>query len=123
MTVNLYNIYKYNKISKIIDIINNLLKDKKYEEAYYKAAAILEFINANLIMKKYNIKLQDTNLSNVIDIYSKKDEELFKQMISINGTYNMIEKNNISDEDVEYLLIKIDGILGYIIEKYGDIIE
>lgn len=122
MTVKLDNICRHDKLANIINIINSLLENKKYEEAYYKASAVLEFINANLIMKKFNIKLEDTNLSNIIEIYSKSDKELFRQMISINGTYNAIEINDITEEDIEYLLIKVDEILGYIVEKYGNII-
>ena len=119
MNQTLNNIIKFEKLNNIVNIINDYIDDERYIEAYYKAAAMLEFINANLVMKKFKIKLDDTNIIKFIEIYNKKDKELSKKMISVNGEYNMIDTNEITNHDVEFLLLKIDDILEYIVGKYG----
>lgn len=119
MNQTLSNILKYKKLNKAMEFIDKYKDNGNYKEAYYKAAAMLEFINANLVMKKFKVKLTDTDIINFIEIYNEKDKQLSKKMISINGEYNMIDTNNITETDLQYLLVDIDDVLEYISQKYG----
>lgn len=119
MNQELNSILKFEKLNNVMAIIEKYMEEGNFKEAYYKAAAMLEFVNANLAMKKFKIKIDDTDIINFIEIYNKEDKELSRKMISINGEYNNIDSNKIRSFDVEYLLLKIDDILEYIINTYG----
>ena len=113
------NILKVQKLNNAMQSIQNYKDKRNYKAAYYKAAAMLEFINANLVMRKFKINIDDTDIIKFIEIYNEKDKILSKKMISINGEYNSIDNNEITEEDLNYLLFKIDEIIEYIINEYG----
>lgn len=116
------NLYSNDNLNeKVNKIIKEMNKDN-LEKTFSRCQALLEFINVFFIEKYKNIKLEDYNITRIIRVYQKIDENLFEQMISINDTYNTVFENEIREEDVEYLLSKIDYIYGYIKEKYGDIV-
>lgn len=116
------NILKCEKLQNVMNVIEELIDNQKYSKAYYKVAAMLEFVNANLLMKYFKIKLNNTDISNMIELYASKDKELCKQMMSINAEYNNIDTNNIKKNDVIYLLLRVNDILEYIHNKYGEVV-
>lgn len=119
MDIEYSNIIKYNRLKNNLKDILSYMDNEDYTNAYYKAVALLEFVNSVLLMKQFKIKLQDTGITNIIEHYSKLDKELFSKMLGINSEYNRIDDNSISKSDVEYLLMDIDYIVGYIVNKYG----
>ncbi len=119
MDIEYSNIIKYNRLKNNLKDILSYMDNEDYTNAYYKAVAMLEFVNSVLLMKQFKIKLQDTGITNIIEHYSKLDKELFSKMLGINSEYNRIDDNSISKSDVEYLLMDIDYIVGYIVNKYG----
>ncbi len=118
MEIEYNNIIKYNVLEKNLKDILSYMDNGDYTNAYYKAAAMLEFVNSVLLMKQFKIKLKDTGITNIIEHYSKLDKELFSKMLGVNSEYNKIG-DSIFKSDVEYLLMDIDYIVGYITNKYG----
>ncbi len=101
---------------KLIDILVDL---RRYKEAYFKLAIILEYINILFITKVLNIPIQNSNIINICNIYSKKDSELANKMIDINGDYNLVSNLSYFDiDDVEFLATSIYDIYDYMKNNY-----
>lgn len=115
------NILKYDKSKKMLDKIYEYIEKNEYKEAYYKAAALIEFININILMRKFNVKLEDSSVSNIMKEYSKRDEVLFGVMTGLIREYSTIDIDSIEMSDVEYLVSEADYILKYATEKYGNL--
>lgn len=113
------NILKYDKLKEMLDKVYEYMERKEYKEAYYKAAALIEYININILIKKFNIKLEDSSITNIAKEYSKKDDVLFKETISLIGEYNMVDMDRVDMSDVEYLVSEADYITKYVTENYG----
>ncbi len=119
---NLESLYKNKKLKEKLEQIQILIDDNKNKEAYFKLAAILEYINVKLLTKKLGEKLLNYNIEEIIKKYYNKDEFLFKKMQSVNGMYNFVSGKEINVQDVVSLGITIDYIYEYMIEKYGEFI-
>lgn len=119
---NLESLYKNKKLKEKLEQIQILIDDNKNKEAYFKLAAILEYINVKLLTKKLGEKLLNYNIEEIIKKYYNKDEFLFKKMQSVNGMYNLVSGKEINVQDVVSLGITIDYIYEYMIEKYGEFI-
>ena len=119
---NLESLYKNRKLKEKLEQIQILIDDNKNKEAYFKLAAILEYINVKLLTKKLGEKLLNYNIEEIIKKYYNKDEFLFKKMQSVNGMYNFVSGKEINVQDVVSLGITIDYIYEYMIEKYGEFI-
>lgn len=113
------NILKYDKLKKMLDKVYEYVSKKEYKEAYYKAAALIEYININILMKKFNVKLVDSSIANIAKEYSKKDKTLFEVVASLIGEYNVIDIEQVDISDVEYLVSEADYITKYATENYG----
>ena len=101
---------------KLIDILVDL---RRYKEAYFKLAIILEYINILFITKVLNIPIQNSNIINICNIYSKKDSELANKMIDINGDYNLVSNlSYFNIDDVEFLAASIYDIYDYMKNNY-----
>lgn len=101
---------------KLIDILVDL---RRYKEAYFKLAIILEYINILFITKALNIPIQNSNIINICNIYSKKDSELANKIIDINGDYNLVSNLSYFDiDDVEFLATSIYDIYDYMKNNY-----
>jgi hypothetical protein len=87
------------------------------------ARVLLEYINAIYLIGTFKIEMPDYNIIRIISEYAKIDEHIFNQMTAINALYERVDENGINEIDLEYLLLKIDEIYGYIKNKYGDIKE
>ena len=119
---NLESLYKNKKLKEKLEQIQILIDDNKNKEAYFKLAAILEYINVKLLTKKLGEKLLNYNIEEIIKKYYNKDEFLFKKMQSVNGMYNFVSEKEINVQDVVSLGITIDYLYEYMIEKYGEFI-
>ena len=119
---NLESLYKNKKLKEKLEQIQILIDDNKNKEAYFKLAAILEYINVKLLTKKLGEKLLNYNIEEIIKKYYNKDEFLFKKMQSVNGMYNFVSGKEINVQDVVSLGKTIDYIYEYMIEKYGEFI-
>lgn len=104
--------------------VETILKEKNNNKnAYIGCMALLEYINVKLLKDYMKVDMPDYNIVRIMTEYSKVDQKLFDLMVDINGEYNTIDLENIEDEDIESLLYDIDFIYGYILEKYGDIVN
>ena len=113
---------KNNYLKEKLEIINNLIKEQDFKEAYFKLAAILEFINIKYIKHKYNMDMPNSTVINIANTYEDRDEKLFKEMLAINAEYNQIDTNNVTMDDVEYLAGMVDTIYEYMLESTGEFI-
>lgn len=109
------NQYLKSKLEVLLSIENDL------EKQYRMAQAILEYINVYYITIVSKRKLEDYNIMKIIDNYATLDEEIFDQMVAINALYNQIDQKEYDEEDIEYLLLKIDYIYELLKNKYGEI--
>ena len=119
MNNNNQNSYITEKVEKILKDLEDI-KNHDIRKIYKDCQILLEFINAFLLAQKFNIKIQKYDMIKIIDEYINIDPNLLKEMTAIVGENNMIK--DITVNDVEYLLYKIDYIYGYMQEKYGIII-
>lgn len=116
------NLEKNNYLKEKLAIIDKLIKEQDYKEAYFKLAAILEFINIKYIKHKYNMDMPNSTVINIANTYEDRDEKLFKEMLAINAEYNQIDTNNVTMDDVEYLASMVDTIYEYMLESTGEFI-
>lgn len=119
---NIEELSENTNIKEKLNIIEKLMDEENYEEAYYKLAAILEYINIKLIRNKLNINIKDSDIVNIINIYQDKDATLFKNMLNVNGQYNMVSELGIDEDDVIFLASIINSNYKYMLEKYGEFI-
>ncbi len=113
---------KNNYLKEKLEIIDNLIKKQDYKEAYFKLAAILEFINIKYIKHKYNMDMPNSTVINIANTYEDRDEKLFKEMLAIDAEYNQMDTNNVTMDDVEYLAGMVDTIYEYMLESTGEFI-
>lgn len=108
-------------LTKKIKLIDKLITLKKYKDAYFKLAVILEYINVLFINKILKINISNSDIMNICQIYLKNDKKLANKMISINGEYNLISENIsfLNIDDVEILAANIYDIYKYMITNYG----
>ena len=117
------NILKYDKLKKMLEKVNEYVDKEEYKEAYFKVAALIEYININILIRKFSVKLEDTSITNIIKEYAKKDETLYEIMIGINAEYNAIDIDKVDLSDIEYLVEEADYITEYVTEKDGNLLE
>ena len=110
------NKYLNEKVNMILEKVNNIEKYNS-NDIYYACQTLLNYINFSLIAKAFKIKLQGFDIIKVIEIYQQYDNELYEEMLGINGEYN--SDDDITKSDIEYLLRKIDLIYAIIVEKFG----
>lgn len=111
------NQYLKSKLEVLLSTQNDI------EKQYRMAQAILEYINVHYITVLLKRKLEDYNIMKIIDNYAELDENIFEQMVAINALYNQMDQEEFEEEDVEYLLLKIDYIYELLKNKYGEIKE
>lgn len=104
--------------------VENILRDFKRNnnKAYLKAQALLEFLNAKIIIKQLKFELPDLDIIRITEVYRNVDKELFEEMVSINGEYNVVDTDDVSDNDVVTLLYHIDSVVEIILKKYPNVI-
>lgn len=115
------NISKISFLDSKMQIINNLIETGKCKDAYKATAALIELVNILLLEKVYNEKVESSNIINLIKMLDKKEEEIEKILTEINGEYNLIDYENATENDVEFLVGYLDEIVKIILEKYGNI--
>lgn len=117
------SILKYDKLKKMLNKVKEYIDKKEYKEAYFKAASLIEYININVLIRKFNVRLEDTSITNIIKEYAKKDETLYEIMIGINSEYTTIDIDKVDLPDIKYLIEEADYITEYVTEKYGNLFE
>lgn len=115
------NINKISFLNNKIEIIDNLIQNKNYKDAYKATAALIELVNIVLLEKVYNEKVESSNIINLIRIFETKEKNIANILIEINGEYNLINYEKVGKIDVEFLVGHLDDIVGDILEKHGNI--
>ena len=113
------NLEKNKYLNEKIQMINKKINELDLKDAYFKTAAILEYINIKYIKKKYKIDMSNSSVIRIIKFYIDTDKKLYDNMININAEYNQIDENNIMIEDIEYLISIIDSIYEYMTKDSG----
>lgn len=116
------NLEKNNYLKEKLAIIYKLVREQDYKEAYFKLAAILEFINIKYIKHKYNMDMPNSTVINIVNTYEDRDEKLFKEMLAINAEYNQIDLNDVTMNEIEYLAGMVDSIYEYMLKSTGEFI-
>lgn len=116
------NLEKNKYLKEKLLYVYGLIEKQEYKQAYYKVAAILEYINIKYIRKKFNMDMPNSTVINIINTYKDIDEKLFKEMLNINAEYNQIDTNDITIDDVEYLAGTVDSIYEYMLKSTGEFI-
>ena len=100
--------------------ISNKIEENDIETAYKTAQLLINYINMDFLQKKYNIiKLEDSQMSNMLKIYLTREEELFRKNNYINNIYIDVSERMPCKEDVIELLYAAEDICRSKKEKYG----
>lgn len=116
----LSNLINNNSFTEKLSLIDKLVELKKYKDAYFKLAVILEFINLSFSIKVLNVNLKNSTIITFCNTYLKYDEKLANKMLAINAEYNLVsgDTSSINIDDVEYLAASIYDIYEYMITNY-----
>lgn len=101
--------------------LEKILESNNIENQYRMSQILLEYINATYLTQKLKRKMEDYSILRIMNEYAQIDENLFNQMTAINALYEEADEGKVIEEDIEYLLLKIDYIYGYLKNKYGEI--
>lgn len=115
------NINKISFLDNKMQIINSLMEEKNYKDAYKATAAIIELVSVLLLEKVYNIQVENSNIINLIMLLKNKEEKIEKILTEINGEYNFINYEYVKQNDVEFLVGYLDEIVKAILDEHGDI--
>lgn len=103
-----------------VEKISNKIEENDIETAYKTAQILINYINMDFLQKKYNIiKLEDSQMSNILKIYLTREEELFRKNNYINNIYIDVSERRPCKEDVIELLYAAEDICRSKKEKYG----
>ncbi len=117
------NLEKNDYLKEKLSVIENLIEKEDYREAYYKLAAMLEYINIKYIKTKYNMDMPDSSVINILETYIDRDKFLENNMQVINAEYNDVNMSDVKIEDLEYLAGTIDFMYKYMVDKVGEFIK
>lgn len=115
------NINKIASFDSKMEVINNFINEKNYKEAYRAVAALIEYVSIILLEKIYNKKIESSNIISLITILKMKESKIEKILTEINGEYNLVNYEEISKIDVEFLIGYLDEIVKIILEEHGNI--
>lgn len=103
-----------------VEIILEVLEENDIEKAYEATQLLINYINMDFLEKKYNIvNLKDSQMCNILKIYSVREKELFDKNNKINNVYLRVSERKPWKEDVIGLLYDAEYICRYKKEKYG----
>lgn len=107
-------------LTKKLKLIDKLITLKRYKDAYFKLAVILEYINVLFVNRVLKINLNNSKVITFCNIYLNYDEKLANKMIAINAEYNLVSEDisSINIDDVEFLAANIYDIYDYMIVNY-----
>ncbi len=116
----LNSLFNNTSLTEKLKLIDKLIDLKRYKDAYFKLAIILEYINVLFVNKVLEIDIDCSDVITFCNIYLKSDKKLANKMITINGEYNLVCKDtsSINIDDVEYLASNIYDIYSYMITNY-----
>lgn len=102
------------KLEKILQKV----EENEFKIAYKTSQLLINYINLDYIKKKYNIiKVDDSQMLNIMNIYLTKDKELFYSNKYINDLYVDISEREPEREDILELLIDADELCRKMEEK------
>ncbi len=84
--------------------------------------ATLEYVNVYCLTQLLHVTLEKNSITEIIIQYSYYNDDLYQNMININACYDRYSENNIDEEDLELLMLKIQHIYEIIKINYGDIV-
>lgn len=104
------------KLEKILE----KLEEGDLEIAYKLTQLLINYINMDFLEKKYNIiKLNDSQMRNILRLYFEKEENLYRKNMFINSMYLDIAERVLYKLDIIMLLSKAEDLCCYKKEKYG----
>lgn len=116
------NINKIPFFIKKMKKVEDLIKKEDYKEAYKAVAALIEITNILVLEKVHNSEVEDSNIIRLIAMLEdKKETEIVDNLIEINGIYNSIELDEVTEIDVEIIVSYLNQILEIVLEKHGNI--
>ena len=68
------NLEKNKYLNEKIQMINKKINELDLKDAYFKTAAILEYINIKYIKKKYKIDMYNSSVIRIIKFYKDTDK-------------------------------------------------
>ncbi len=96
------------------------LEQNDIQTAYETTQLLINYINIDFLRKKYNIiKLQDSQMRNIINLYRDREEFLYRKNNNINNVYIDVSERKPYKVDVINLLYDAEEICNYKKEKYG----
>ena len=107
--------------SKLKERIEQIISVPDLEKKYRMSQIILEYINVAFLTRNMKIEMEDYNIIRISEKYREIDENLFNEMLIINSLYNTLDQDGVNEDDIEYLLFKIDKIYEMIKTKYGEL--
>ncbi len=107
-------------LTKKLKLIDKLITLKRYKDAYFKLAVILEYINVLFVNRVLKINMDNSKVITFCKIYLNYDEKLANKMIAVNAEYNLVSEDisSINIDDVEFLAANIYDIYDYMIVNY-----
>ena len=107
-------------LTKKLKLIDKLITLKRYKDAYFKLAVILEYINVLFVNRVLKINMDNSKVITFCKIYLNYDEKLANKMIAVNAEYNSVSEDisSINIDDVEFLAANIYDIYDYMIVNY-----
>lgn len=103
-------------------VLENLLNQEDYNEAYKELSYLLYYINMKYIKAKFDIDKQNLSIINMVDIYMYKDEYLYKSMLIVNSEYNEVDINDVTFDDIEFLADLLDSMYEHMLNNVGEFI-
>ena len=103
-------------------VLENLLNQEDYNEAYKELSYLLYYINMKYIKAKFDIDKQNFSIINMVDIYMYKDEYLYKSMLIVNSEYNEVDINDVTFDDIEFLADLLDSMYEHMLNNVGEFI-
>ena len=109
------NEFTKDKLEKILKKI----EENDLETAYKTIQLLINYINLNFLEKKYNIiKLKDSQMLKIMQIYYEKEQNLYEKNKSINDEYISASEEGIYKENLLDLLEDAEDLCKYIKEIY-----
>ncbi len=104
------------QLQKIYEVIDN----KDFLKALKLSQLLLNYILLSFLKEEFKIKLDNSEIIKLIEIFSSKDKELTKMLMRISDRYIIYSQRKVDKSDVEYLLESTEEVYKYIVENYGN---
>lgn len=82
------------------EMVEEYIKKGEYEKAFKALVLMIELINIKIIKNRIDNKFKSDNFYEIMEIYRKKDEELYKIIKNINYIYEMYSNNKMNNDSI-----------------------